>query len=46
MADPSVREIINVVDSYFSQCGGPTCKGEHCDLLCGGPKSDENVNHE
>ena len=43
MADPSEREILNMVDPHFSQCGGPTCEGKQCDALCGRPKSDRNV---
>ena len=27
-ADPPEREILNVVDPQFSQCGGPTYEGE------------------
>ena len=43
VADPPEREILNVVDSHFSQCGRPTCEGEQRDALFGRPTSDGNV---
>ena len=43
VGDPPEREILNVADPHFSQCGGPTCEGEQCDALCGRPISDGNV---
>ena len=33
VADSPEMEILNVADSHFSQCGGPTCEGNnviHC----------------
>ena len=42
-ADPPEREILNVADPHFSQCGGPTCEGEQCDAMCGRPTNDGNV---
>ena len=41
--DPPEREILNVADPLFSQCGGTTYEGEQCDALCGRPTSDGNV---
>ena len=46
MVDPPEREILNVADQHFSQCGGPTCEGEQDDSLCDGPTSDGNVSYE
>ena len=43
MADLPEREILNMVDAHFSQCGGPTCEEELCDALCGTPTTDGNV---
>ena len=28
VSDLPEREILNVADPHFSQCGGPTCEGE------------------
>ena len=42
MMDPPDREMINVVDSYFLQCGRPICEGELCNSLCGGSTGEGN----
>ena len=46
VADSPEREILNVVDPHFSQCGGPSIEGKQCDSLCGGSTSDGNVSYE
>ena len=30
------------MDLHFSQCVEPTCEGEQCNSLCGGPTSEKN----
>ena len=40
VAVPPEKEILNVADPHFSQCGRHTCEGEQGDSLCGGPTSD------
>ena len=38
VADPPEKEILNVADPHFLQCGGPRCEGEQCDSLCNDPQ--------
>ena len=46
VADPPEKEILNVADPHFSQCGGSTYEGKQCNSLCGGPTSEGNVRYE